>query len=157
MPDDPLADASFHDGEARPLRLWATDPEDLQIVSALCQDAVLQASDMRWLRGDATLVLLLNRFRWEHGRRTPQRVRSLLTATDIRHVRGQGIVPGDPDTVLSLLTVDWAPGDDADGDLRLTFAGDGIVEARADCLDVTLRDVTRPYAAPSGKAPDHPE
>ncbi|MEM8823305.1 MAG: DUF2948 family protein [Pseudomonadota bacterium] len=155
--EDPLVDAGFHDGVARPLRLWATDAEDLQIVSALCQDAVLQAADMRWLREDRTVVLLLNRFRWEFGSRTPERVRTLFTTSDVRHVRGQGIVPGDEDTVLSLLAVEWEVGEDAEGILRLTFAGDGVVEIQADCLDVTLRDVTRPYAAPSGKAPVHPE
>ncbi|MEM7490540.1 MAG: DUF2948 family protein [Pseudomonadota bacterium] len=152
-----MADARFHDADDRPLRLWATDAEDLQVVSALCQDAVLQAADMRWMSGDRTLALLVNRFRWEHGTRTPERVRTLLTATDIRHVRGQGVVPGDPDTVLSLLAVEWVPGADADGTLRLTFAGDGVVEAKGDCLDLTLRDVTKPYHAPSGKAPDHAE
>ncbi|MEM7711439.1 MAG: DUF2948 family protein [Pseudomonadota bacterium] len=154
---NPSGDARFHDGDDRPLQLWATDAEDLQVVSALCQDAVLQASDMRWRRGDRTLALLLNRFRWENGVRTPERVRTLLIATDIRQVRGQGVVPGDADTVLSLLSVEWVPGEDADGTLRLTFAGDGVVEAGAECLDLTLRDVTKPYGAPSGKAPDHPE
>ncbi|MFO6462787.1 DUF2948 family protein [Jannaschia sp. KMU-145] len=150
-----MSDARFHDADGAPLRLWATDPEDLQIVAALCQDAVLPASEMRWSREARTLDLLLNRFRWEHGARTPERVRCVLRATDVRNVRGQGVVPGDADTILSLLTVEWVPGPDADGALRLTFAGDGVIEAACDCLDVTLSDVTRPYAAPSGRTPSH--
>jgi hypothetical protein len=40
------------------------------------------------------------------------------------------------------------------GRVVLTLAGDGAIAAQAECLDVTLRDVTRPYLAPSGKAPD---
>ncbi len=150
-------DARFHDGAGRPLALWATDVEDLKVVSALCQDAILSASDMRWLRSERKLALLINRFRWEHGTRTPERVQSLLTVSDVTSVRGQGVAPGDAETVLSLLQVAWEGDDEVAGRLQLIFAGDGVAEARCDCLDVTLRDVTRSYAAPSGRAPEHPE
>ena len=150
-------DARFHDAAGGPLRLWATDAEDLQVISALTQDAVLAASEMRWQKGARRFAMLLNRFRWEHGTRVAERVQTMLTADDVRSVRGQGVVPGDADTVLSLLTVEWIPAEDAAGALRLTFAGDGIVEVGCDCLDVRLVDVTRPYAAPSGKVPDHGE
>ncbi|WP_371156997.1 DUF2948 family protein [Jannaschia sp. 2305UL9-9] len=150
-------DASFHDADDRPLALWATDAADLQVLSALCQDAVLPASEMRFLRRDRRLALLINRFRWENGTRQAERVQSLLAVGDVTSVRGQGVVPGDADTVLSLLTLDWEPGSETEGVLRLTFAGDGVVEARCDCLDVTLRDVTQAYGAVSGRAPNHPE
>ncbi|CTQ31686.1 DUF2948 family protein [Jannaschia rubra] len=150
-------DARFADGEDRPLRLWATDAEDLQVIAALCQDAVLPASEMTWRKSSRRFALLLNRFRWEGGTRTAERVQSVLAAGDVSSVRGQGILPGDADTVLSLLTVEWEAGADAEGVLRLTFAGDGVVEVACDCLDVTLRDVTRAYGAPSGRTPRHPE
>lgn len=148
-------DARFNDVDGRPLRLWAADPEDLQVVAALTQDAILPASEMRWERGPRRLALLLNRFRWEHGQRSPERVRSLMVIGDVKSVRGQGVVPGDAETILSLLTVEWVPEADGSGRLRLTFAGDGVVEAACDCLDVTVTDVTQAYAAPSGRAPDH--
>lgn len=150
-------DARFHDADGAPLRLWATDAADLQVISALVQDSVLPASELRWQKGARRFAMLLNRFRWEHGTRRAERVQTVLVAGDARAVRGQGVVPGDADTVLSLLSLEWEPGADADGILRLTFAGDGVVEVSCDCLDVTLRDVTRPYAAPSGKVPGHPE
>jgi hypothetical protein len=153
-----MTDARFHDADGRPLRLWATDADDLRVVSALCQDAVLSAADMRLSRRQRRLDLLLSRFRWERGDAKPERVRALLSLADVASVRGQGVVPGDADTVLSLLALEWAPsGEDGDsgGTLRLTFAGDGLVEARCDCLDVTLRDVARPHPAVSGRAPRH--
>ena len=150
-------DARFHDADERPLRLWATDAADLQVVSALCQDAVLPASEMRWSKPDRALSLLVNRFRWENGARTPERVRTVIRLGDVTAVRGQGVVPGDADTILSLLALDWEPGADGAGVVRLTFAGDGVIAASADCLDITLSDVTRPYSAPSGQAPDHPD
>lgn len=152
-----MADAKFHDADGAPLRLWATDEHDLQVVSALVQDAVLPASEMRWQKGARRFAMLINRFRWEHGVRRAERVQSVLTANEVRGVRGQGVVPGDADTILSLLSLEWERGEDADGVLRLIFAGDGVIEVTCECLDLILSDVTRPYAAPSGKAPDHPD
>ena len=147
-------DARFRDADDRPLRLWATDAEDLQVVAALCQDAVLTAADLRWFRDERRFAMLVNRFRWE-DRRDAERVRAVLDIGDVRRVAGQGVAPGDGDTVLSLLSLAWEPGEDGAGRLILTFAGDGAVMVEADCLDLRLADVTRPYHAPSGKRPFH--
>ena len=150
-----MADARFADGAPdRPLALMAADAADLQVLAALCQDAILSAADMRWSRRDRQLALLLNRYRWE-DRRDAERVRAVLLLDDVVAVRGQGVTPGDADTVLSLLTIEWAPGEDGQGAIVLTFAGDGVVRAEAECLNASLRDVTRPYRAPSGRAPTH--
>ncbi len=152
-----MADASFSDGGERPLRLWVADAEDLRIASALCQDAVLGGGDMRWQRGAGRFVLLLRRFRWEDPARRTERVQCLATFREVRRVGRQGIDPRDPDLVLSLLSIEWEPGEDAEGRAVLTFAGDGAVALDCDCLDLTLRDVSRPYEAPSGMRPSHPE
>lgn len=150
-----MSDARFRDGDVRPLRLWATDADDLRIVSALCQDGILPASEMRWHGRARRFAMLLNRVRREGGGRSPERVQSVLTAGDVTAVRGHGVMPGDGGTVLSLLALDWTAGEDGAGILRLTFAGDGEVEVACDCLDVMLCDVTRPHGAVSGRLPDH--
>ena len=150
-------DARFGDGrpaDSAPLRLWATDADDLQVISTLCQDAVLPASEMRWVASERRFAMLVNRYRWE-DRRSPERVRSVLVASDVGRVAGQGVVPGDADIVLSLLSMTWEPGDAPAGRLVLTFAGDGAVAIDADCLDLRMSDVTRSYRAPSGRTPRH--
>jgi hypothetical protein len=81
----------------------------------------------------------------------------VLVIDDALAVASQGIDRGDPETVLSLLTLDWAAGEDGTGRITLVLAGDGAVAIDVECIDVTLRDVTRPYVAPSRKVPDHPE
>lgn len=156
-----MTDARFEDGGERPVNLGAEDADDLRVISALVQDAVLTAADLDWRRRKRQFVALLNRFRWEdraaaerEGRRY-ERVRALLVIGDVRAVRSMGIRPGDKDTVLSLLALDWQPGEDGTGCLLLTFAGDGAIAVEVEALDVTLKDVTRPYVAPSRKAPEH--
>lgn len=150
-------DASFHDGVEKPLRLQAFDAEDLSILSALVQDAVFPASDMRWLAKDRRFAVLLNRYRWEAGTRLPERVRTMLTIEEVEAVRSQGVPKGDPDTVLSLLSVTFEPGEEGRGTVLLTLAGDGMIAVDVAVLEVLLRDVTRPYTAPSRRTPSHPE
>lgn len=156
-------DARFEDGREAPLNLKALDPEDLVILSSLAQDAVFPGSEMTWQRGPRRFAILLNRFRWEDApaaerRKRPfERVQSVLMIEDVLKVVTQGVDPKDKDTVLSVLDISFEPGEDAAGRIVLTLAGDGAIGLDVECLDVTLKDVTRPYVAPSKHAPEHPE
>ncbi len=153
-------DARFEDGGEKPLYLGALDPDDLQVISALVQDAVLQVSEIRWQTGQRRLALLVNRLRREVSGTEPQapeRVRALMVVDNVLRVASQGIDRSDPDLVLSILSVGFEPGDDGTGAVVFTLAGDGAIKAEVEALDMVLRDVTRPYLAPSGKVPVHPE
>lgn len=156
-------DARFEDGKEAPLRLKALDAEDLGVIAALVQDAVFPAAEMRWDRKARRFALLLNRFRWEDApnatarRRDFERVQAVLVFEDVMRVQSQGVDKSDPDIVFSLLSVAFAPGKDGAGRIELTLAGDGVIALDVEALEVVLRDVTRPYVAPSGKAPSHPE
>jgi hypothetical protein len=156
-------DARFEDGAERPLRLRAETAEDLAVLAALVQDAVGQTSDIGWMPRRRRLALLIGRFRWEDAARAGrqgrpfERVRSVLVVENALRVRCSGIVPRDRDLVVSLLTLDFAPGEDGAGVLRLTLAGDGEIAVDVEALEVTLTDVSRPYAAPSGREPAHPD
>lgn len=154
-------DARFEDGAERPLRLRAFDAEDLAVMAALAQDAVFPGSEMTWQRRQRRFSILLNRFRWEdktaaerRGRK-PERVRSVLAIEDVSAIRSTGI-DRSADTVYCLLDISFAQGADGAGIVTLTLAGDGAIEVAVEVLELTLTDVTRPYVAPSGKAPDHP-
>jgi hypothetical protein len=126
------------------------------VLSALAQDAVFPITEMSWQRRHRRFGLLLNRFRWEDAtRRPPERVQSLLSIDDVMAVRTHGIDRSDPDLVLSLLSIDHAPGPDGTGALTLVLAGDGAIALDVETLEMALRDVTRPYVAPSGRAPHH--
>lgn len=158
-----MTDARFEDGDAKPLRIRAEDAEDLQVVSSLVQDAICPGSEMKWRKAARQFAILVNRFRWEdHATaqrigRAAERVQSLLVIEDAMHVATQGVQPGDADTVLSLLSLAFEPGEDGTGAMVLTFAGDGAVKVDVEAINVTLHDVTRPYVAPSGKSPSHPD
>jgi DUF2948 family protein len=156
-------DAKFEDGGETPLKLMALDAEDLGVISTLTQDAVFPITEMTWQQGRRRFALLVNRFRWEDaknaalGRRDVERVQSLLVVSDVEKVQTQGVDRAEEQLVMSLLSISFEPGEDGTGRLMLTLAGDGAIALEVEALDVVLQDVTRPYAAPSHRAPRHPE
>lgn len=156
-----MTDARFEDGDEQPLRLIAQDQSDIPVVSSLVQDAVFPADEMRFDRKARRFAILLNRFRWEdsdlarkQGRKF-ERVRSLLIVQDVLRVRSSGIDRTDRETIFSILSISFQETQDGMGKLSIVLAGDGEIELEVETLELTLDDVTRPYLAPSGKAPDH--
>ncbi|PQO22542.1 DUF2948 domain-containing protein [Rhodobacteraceae bacterium WD3A24] len=156
-----MSDAKFEDADAKPLALIARDADDLKVISSLLQDAVFPGSEMTLERRTRRFAVLVNRFRWEDRAaaeregRPYERVRSVLVINDVLGARTSGVDPRDRETIYSLLSIDFSPEDDGAGRLMLYLAGDGAIELSVECLEVSLRDVTRPYAAPSGHAPAH--
>ena len=149
-------DARFEDGREAPLNLGALDEDDLKVVSALVQDAVFPVTEMTWRAKERRFAVLLNRFRWEDRdnaekrRRDVERVQSLLVVENVLKVASQGVDRSDKDMILSVLAVEFA-----DDEVTLTLAGDGAIRLSVEALELSLRDVTRPYIAPSKQVPDH--
>ena len=153
-------DARFEDGREAPLNLGALEAGDLEVISSLVQDAVFPASEMKWDRKNQRFALLVNRVRWEDAgkaRHAPERVQSVLMVSNVMGVASQGVPQGDADTILSLLNVAFEETDAPSGHITLTLAGDGALRLSVEALEVSLKDVTRPYVAPSKKLPQHPE
>ena len=153
-------DATFEDGREAPLNLGAMDADDLNVLSSLAQDAVFPAAEMRWDRKAERFALLLNRMRWEDEGKTrhaPERVQSVLVFNNVQNVASQGVPKGDADTILSLLNITFHETDAPSGHILLTLAGDGAIRLTVEAIDASLKDVTKPYKAPSGKTPHHPE
>jgi hypothetical protein len=154
-----MTDARFEDGREKPLNLGAQDANELQVLSALIQDAIFPITEMTWQAKQRRFGLLLNRFRWEEGARgqtAPERVQSILVVDNVMSVASQGVDRAETDMILSVLSATFEAGDDGAGDIVFTLAGDGAVRVSVEAIEMTLKDVTRPYVAPSKKAPKHP-
>ena len=150
-----MTDARYEDGAFadRPLRIAVQGPEDLEVVSALVQDAVGLVGGITWMRRRRRAVLLINRFRWEdraqasRQRRAFERVRTALVIDDVLAMRALGIDPREPEMVFSVLSLTWEPGEDGAGRMVITLAGDGEIALEAECLEARLIDLTRPWEA----------
>lgn len=127
------------------LKLMALDKEDLSIVSAYMQDAVFKTGDFDFSAGEKRFLIVGNRFVWEDSggkrRRSFERRRTALHFNRVGAVRSRGIKRGGDD-VLSLLTVNFVPADEAPaGRIELIFSGDAAIELDVECVEAQLSDL----------------
>lgn len=131
------------------LKLLALDSEDLEVISATTQDAVVRVGDMGFARGDGRFALLMNRFAWESGdkRGRGQRKRAALHFNRITGVRSSGFDTDARDGVLELLAITFTEIDPPSGVVELRFAGGGTVRLMAEVLEARLEDSGAAWAA----------
>jgi hypothetical protein len=140
----------------RPLRLIAETEDDLPVMSAALQDAAGQLGDFVFEPRARRFTIALNRFRWEAGKsRRGERVRAALQISSVLEASSQRLKQGESDAVVSLLALTFEPGEAPGGVLLLTFSGGGALRLSVECVDVTLADVSAPWAAV--RRPDHGE
>lgn len=127
------------------LKLAALDAEDLVVISAHVQDAVLHVADLVWSPARRRFALAMNRFAWEaaDGRRRTayQRRRTAMHFDRVVAVRSVGIDRGTPDLVLSLLAVEFSSSDAPAGEVKLVFAGGAEIRLTVECIEAQLADL----------------
>lgn len=157
-----MSDASYADGAENPIHLQATTTDDLAVISALIQDGVGQNGETSWQPKKHRFAMLINRFRWEDKDaaeaqgRPFERVQSVLSIDGAFKVSGDGLNPAEKDQIFALLALTFTPKEDGAGSLDLTLQGDGVIRIEVECIDVTLKDVSRPYIARAKHLPRHP-
>ncbi|MBA2126683.1 DUF2948 domain-containing protein [Hyphomicrobium methylovorum] len=148
------------------LKLIALDAEDLGIVSAHLQDAVLRVGEMAYLPKERRFAAIANRFDWTSGipagkggsAAEAQRRRAALRFERVIGARVQGISLNDPRAVLALLSITFnrTGGEDApEGDVTLTFSGGAAIRLSVECIEAELKDLGAVWATKS--TPEHPE
>jgi hypothetical protein len=129
------------------LKLIALDQDDLKILSAHLQDAVIRLSDMAYLPSEHRFAAILNRFDWlsvedgDGARPNLRRCRSALRFDRVKRAQVQKIRPGEPTAVAELLAVTYEDADPPGGYVTLYFAGGGAVRLEVECIEAELRDL----------------
>jgi hypothetical protein len=158
-----------------PLKLRAADAEDLSVISACMQDALICVSDARFVPAERCFILVANRFRWENcpeflkddpdrARAKAQcesyeRVNCALIFNDVTGVRLANMEPAKDVNVLELLAVtaeqgDPGKGEEEGGAVVLFFSGGGTIRLEVDKILCHLQDLGEPW--PTKSRPQHP-
>lgn len=137
-----------------PLKLSATDPEDIAVLSALLQDAVVPISEMIFLAADGRFALVANRFRWEDTEeekvagRIYERVRCGLTFDRVTAVRRRNFDASRRSQVFDLLALS-ATAEYVD----LIFAGGATIRLEVEQILCHAEDFGEPW--PTQWRPEH--
>ncbi len=142
---------------ARPLRLLARDAEDVAVISAALQDAVVRVGDIRWSRRERSLTLALNRYCWEAEAGGPagaaRRVRAGLQLGGVTAVKARNLRRDAADAVLDLLAITFEAGEPPGGTVFVAFADGGDLAVEVECIDAALADLSAPW--PTRRKPGH--
>ena len=151
----------------RKLRLRAESPDDLDVIGAVLQDALIPVADMAFLPDESRFALVANRFCWEAeesgnappvqagGRQseaTYHRVNAGLLFGGVQGVQTRGFDREDAARILSLLAIRAEAGLDAT-EITLVCAGAASVRLRVTAIDCRLDDIGEPW--PTAWRPSH--
>jgi Protein of unknown function (DUF2948) len=132
------------------LKFVVLDEEDLEVVSAHVQDAVVKTADVLWRPQEKRVVVALNRFDWEgvqNGEPEYHRRRSALRFERVLTCKCREIDPAGKDAVLNLLAVEFTETDAPSGVVTLTFSGGKALRLEVECLEGELADLGPAWTA----------
>lgn len=139
------------------LKLTALDAQDLEIISAHMQDALLKSSALQYLARQKKFILTANRFDWgreaEDGSLT--RRPCLLQFARVEAVQAKNLSPAGPELSLALLSITFEPAEMPSGHVVLTFSGGASLRLQVECIEAQLADSE--IALASRSKPTHGE
>jgi len=144
------------------LKLLAQDAEDVQVMSAVLQDAIAPVCDMTYRPAEKSFVMVVQRFMWDclQVREVPandpdpdgsccyDRVNCAVDVAGVESVQFMAINPNDPAAMLDLLTMTF------EGDhLDFVFAGGGKLRLKLANWRLSMQDFGESW--PTTHCPRH--
>jgi hypothetical protein len=130
------------------LKLIALDAEDLAVISANLQDAVMRVADMAYLKREMRFAVITSRFDWveavKQGGAEPayERRRAGLRFERVLDAKVQGIDVAKTSGCLELLAIGFEPAaEPPEGHITLHFAGGGAIKLHVECIEAELKDL----------------
>ena len=131
------------------LKLLATSDEDLRIVAAHLQDAIVLIEDIANLKKNRIFLIQLNRFMWEDVEkgvfRKNKRIRTVLKFDNIISISSKNIEIKNDKQFLDFLTIECILLPDKNYEIKLIFSGEAIIKIIVELIDVTLDDQGSPW------------
>jgi hypothetical protein len=145
------------------LKLVALDKDDIEVVSAHVQDALVKIPDILWQPREHRFVMAVNRFDWMNavdangiaGGFAPdyRRCRTALRFDRVISCKCRDLDRTNKAATLNLLAVEFAESDPPGGTITLTFSGGGAIRLEVECLEAELVDLGEVFATVA--CPDH--
>ncbi len=141
------------------LKLVALDKDDIEVVSAHVQDAMVKVGDIFWQPHEHRFMLALNRFDWmsavdgKMDKADYRRCRTALRFERVSACKCRNLDQTDKAALLNLLAVEFSENDAPAGVVSLIFSGGGVIRLDVECLEAELADLGEVSVA--ALCPDH--
>jgi hypothetical protein len=136
-----------------PFKLRAEDADDLAVISACLQDALVAVRDLAFVRQDLIFLMVANRFRWEratrsaHGEAGYQRILCGITFGGVAGVSYHGFRRSENERILSLLAIRAAFDGEANT-IHLEFSGAATIRLEVNHILCHAQDLGDPWPTP---------
>ncbi len=141
------------------LKLVALDKDDIEVVSAHVQDAMVKVGDIFWQPREHRFMVALNRFDWmsavdgKMDKADYRRCRTALRFERVSACKCRNLDQTDKAALLNLLAVEFSENDAPAGVVSLIFSGGGVIRLDVECLEAELADLGEVSVA--ALCPDH--
>ena len=131
------------------LKLIGNNQEDLKVISAYLQDSIVIIKDIIFLKQNRTFVMIVNRFMWEDVEkgvfRQNKRIRCAVKFEEVLKVKSKNINQKNKNKPLEYLAIKFSPTFNETYEIKIFFAGDGIITIISETIDVVMHDLGKPW------------
>ena len=120
-------------------KIIAQNPEDLRVISALCSEAKIKQSQIKFLRSNKVFILPLERENKE-SLGTSQKINSILKFEFIENSKSKNINQNAKENILQLLAIDLFKKEN-NFEIVLLFLNNAAITLSAEIVEATLEDV----------------
>jgi len=135
--------------EGAALKLRAEDSEDVAVISACLQDALVPVRDFAYVPEERAFMFVANRFRWESGLRPApgevgfERTLCGISFSEVTAVSYSGFRRSEHGRILSLLAITAE-----NGAVNLEFSGGAAIRLEVARILCHAKDIGEPWPTP---------
>tara|TARA_B100001029_G_C15038863_1_gene442128 strand:+ start:205 stop:603 length:399 start_codon:yes stop_codon:yes gene_type:complete len=120
-------------------KIIAQNQEDLRVISALCSEAKIKQSEIKFLKENKIFLLSLERKNKEKSN-SKEKINSILKFEFIEASKSKNIDQNSEDNFLELLAIESYKKQN-NNEIVLLFSNNGIINLFCEIIECTLEDV----------------
>ena len=120
-------------------KIIAQNQEDLRVISALCSEAKIKQSEIKFLKDNKIFLLSLERENKEKNN-SKEKINSILKFEFIETSKSKNIDQNSDDNFLELLAIESYKKQN-NNEIVLLFSNNGIINLFCEIIECTLEDV----------------
>tara|TARA_B100001123_G_scaffold407507_1_gene499820 strand:+ start:44 stop:442 length:399 start_codon:yes stop_codon:yes gene_type:complete len=120
-------------------KIIAQNQEDLRVISALCSEAKIIQSEIKFLKDNKIFLISLERENKEKNN-SKEKIKSILKFEFIEKSQSKNISQNNEENILELLAIDLFKKQN-NYEIILLFTNNAIITLEAEIMEVTLEDL----------------
>lgn len=119
-------------------KIIAQSQDDLRVISALCSDAIIKASELKYLKKNKVFLVPLLRQNRENN--SSKNTQSIVKFEYVESSKSKNLTNNPNEKLLNLLAIDLFK-QDKNFEIALLFSNNKVITLVSEVIEVTLEDI----------------